>query len=193
MAGSSAKPRKTTLAALWPRILVPNAITLCAVAVGLGMVVRAEFDWALFLLCLFLDVADGATARALDAATDIGAMFDSAADAVNFALLPALLLPHAGLLARVVFCASGWWRLIRFSQGQYRDVAEGVFIGVPTPLASTLCFLAAELASRAIAPLWLVDVALLLLALLEHAPVRLPMIGSRGATTFVDAQYTLLG
>jgi len=185
MRGDSLPPAPTAAGhSRWPKALrsvVPNAITACGMAVGAYMIAYGDFRWELFVLTLALDVADGAAARALDAATDFGAVMDSCADAVNFAIGPALLLPQASLLGRGLFAASGLVRLAAFTAGHYQDAREGVFVGVPTPLASGLVYAAAAVQDTFGVPV--LDAALLLCAVLEHAPLRLPkLLGAGGLT-----------
>ena len=82
------------------RYLAPNAITLGAMACGLGGMVLAhrgayvDAGW-LLLLATFLDRADGLVARRLRATSAFGVQMDSFADFFNFGVAPAFLLVTA--------------------------------------------------------------------------------------------------
>lgn len=175
------------------RVLIPNVITLLGMAVGVVMGAWTGFRWDLFVLTLVLDVADGAIARALRATTATGAVLDSLADSINFAMLPALLVGEASILARFCFAASGVVRLVLFTLGGGQDAQSGVFIGVPTPLATMIVYgvrAAAEARGAGSLP---VELALLVTAVLEHMPLRVPKLGSRGGTVLGEAELTVFG
>ena len=143
------------------RYLAPNAITLGAMACGLGGMVLAhrgayvDAGW-LLLLATFLDRADGLVARRLRATSAFGVQMDSFADFFNFGVAPAFLLVTAltttpGLpfgtgsgLAWAVGAAGLWLaaaalRLARFNVLTERPNADKtIFHGVPTTLAAGL-------------------------------------------------------
>lgn len=191
----SSRPRGSDILGLpaQVRVLIPNIITLLGMAVGVVMGLWVGFRWDLFALTLVLDVADGAIARALRATTATGAVLDSLADSINFAILPALLIAEASVWARACFAASGIVRLVLFTLGGGQDAQSGVFIGVPTPLASMIVYgVRAAAAAHGAGPLP-VEVALLATAVLEHVPLRVPKLGSRGGTVLGEAEMTVFG
>ncbi|KAA0152793.1 hypothetical protein FNF29_03680 [Cafeteria roenbergensis] len=175
------------------RVLIPNGITLLGMTVGVVMGSWTGFRWDLFALTLALDVADGAIARALRATTATGAVLDSLADSINFAILPALLVAEASVLARVCFAASGVVRLVLFTLGGGQDAQSGVFIGVPTPLATAIVYGVRAVAGWCGATALPVELALLATAVLEHMPLRIPKLGSRGGTVLGEAELTVFG
>ena len=80
---------------------LPNILTLLRMAGATALLwcdVHGTAFWAVYLLCGISDMADGALARKLGAATRTGALLDSIADLVFVAcccvtLLPVLSLP----------------------------------------------------------------------------------------------------
>lgn len=79
------------------RYLVPNAITLAGMMLGLMAVVQAvdgdfrEACW-LIILCALIDKLDGTAARLLKASSPTGAQLDSLADLVTFGIAPGALV-----------------------------------------------------------------------------------------------------
>ena len=88
-------PLKTPVAR-W-RYVVPNAITLLSLLLGLVAVVHAfagdthEAAW-LVVLCVLLDKLDGTAARLLRATSRIGVQLDSFADFVTFGIAPSAIV-----------------------------------------------------------------------------------------------------
>jgi CDP-diacylglycerol--serine O-phosphatidyltransferase len=140
------------------RRIVPNAVTLLALCLGLTAFrqgLNGNFQLAVLCIVLagFLDAFDGRLARLLKAESPLGAQLDSLSDFVNFGIAPVLLvylwaLQSTGrfgwaiILIYSVCCAL---RLARFNV----DMEEAdrpawksmFFIGVPSPSAAGLVML----------------------------------------------------
>lgn len=149
--------------------LVPNIITAFALTCGLfvifkmNMIPAGEADYqaltataAFLLLAAFLDLLDGAVARAMKAESEFGGFFDSLADAITFGVAPSVIIlkslsipPGTGhsfflTTAAMVFSVSGVLRLVRFSvnaQQAKSDVElmaanKKNFTGLPIPAAA---------------------------------------------------------
>ena len=90
MIPTSHKPRR------W-RYIVPNAITLGSMLVGLaamGQAVTGFYEDAgwLIIMCAMLDKLDGSAARLLNASSRIGSQLDSFSDFIAFGVAPATLV-----------------------------------------------------------------------------------------------------
>lgn len=140
------------------RRIVPNAVTLLALCLGLTAFrqgLNGNFQLAVLCIVLagFLDAFDGRLARLLKAESPLGAQLDSLSDFVNFGIAPVLLVylwalqstdrfGWAVILIYSVCCAL---RLARFNV----DIEEAdrpawksmFFIGVPSPSAAGLVML----------------------------------------------------
>ncbi|KAJ8602138.1 hypothetical protein CTAYLR_001659 [Chrysophaeum taylorii] len=147
------------------KVLVPTALTTANLACGVAVARGAASDrW--LVVGLWCDALDGATARALDACTDFGARYDSAADVVAWALAPAALAWRSGSrFAPATFAAAGTFRLLRFTFGETLKGTRPVlgsrfFVGLCSPHATML---------------WLAlrkeTISALALAALEHVPL----------------------
>lgn len=157
-------PRGLTL-----RALVPNAITVSALCVGLTSIrfaiegaailepEKAEPIWkicvAAVILAGMLDGIDGRIARLLKAQSRFGAELDSLADSISFGVAPALILylwslqqlPRLGWFAALAFAICCVLRLARFNAridmvDEPRKQA-GFLTGVPAPVGAGLAFL----------------------------------------------------
>lgn len=137
------------------RALVPNAITVLALCVGLTSVRFAiAGDWdravAAIIAAGFLDGIDGRIARLLNGVTRFGAELDSLSDVIAFGVSPAIIvylwslqaLPAYGwifALAHAVCCAL---RLARFNAALDVDdkphKRAGYLTGVPSPVGAGL-------------------------------------------------------
>jgi CDP-diacylglycerol--serine O-phosphatidyltransferase len=140
------------------RRLVPNAVTLLALCLGLtafrqGLAGNFQLAVLCIVLAGFLDAFDGRLARLLKAESPLGAQLDSLSDFVNFGIAPVLLvylwalqstgrIGWAVILIYSVCCAL---RLARFNV----DMEEAdrpawksmFFVGVPSPSAAGLVML----------------------------------------------------
>lgn len=151
--------------------IVPNAITAFSLSCGLfvifkmnmiapGMVTYENVLAAtcILMLAAFLDLLDGAVARALKVESEFGGVFDSMADAVSFGVAPSVvilktlslekgtLLSFFVAASALIYSISGVLRLVRFNvrrhqiQGDKEKIAEdkASFTGLPIPAAASL-------------------------------------------------------
>lgn len=142
--------------------LIPNAVTLLAMGLGLtGVRFALDGKFELAIFCIvgagFLDMVDGRLARLLRAESPMGAQLDSLADFMNFGLAPILILYSWGLqsfgrlgwMVMVIFAACCALRLARFNAAiddPDRPLwMRQFFVGVPSPAAGTMV----------LAPVWL--------------------------------------
>ncbi len=77
--------------------LLPNAVTLLAICIGLTATryaIQGEFiqATALVILAAFMDAVDGRLARFLNSTSDFGAQLDSLADFSNFGVVPGFVI-----------------------------------------------------------------------------------------------------
>jgi len=177
------------------KIAVPNAISLASMGCGLASVTMAavgRFEaaaWLIIYSC-FLDKADGAAARALDAGSDFGVQMDSFSDFTAFGIAPAALMwflgPAVGLpegwsgFAAASFPFTASIRLARFNVAGHED--KEFFTGVPTTFAAGL-LAATVLTFRdlALLPAWAnaLPPVMILLAVLMVSPIRIPKLKGR--------------
>jgi CDP-diacylglycerol---serine O-phosphatidyltransferase len=145
-AGAAAGPERTPLARAM--LLIPNAMTLCAILCGITAIRwAAEGHFALVMLAIFaaaaLDTGDGYVARALGAESQIGAELDSLADFVNFGVAPAMLiydrelrlLGEAGWIIAGIYVLATGLRLARFnvqSRLPKKPERKKYFTGLPS-------------------------------------------------------------
>jgi CDP-diacylglycerol---serine O-phosphatidyltransferase len=152
------------------RVLIPNLITLIAICAGLGSIrfaFEGNFKLAIIavLVAALLDGLDGRVARALNATSQFGAELDSLADAINFGVVPALILyiwdlknlGNFGWLACLLYVIAVVLRLARFNVMDLKSsdiflessdapqitphMPRAYFIGVPAPVAAILVLL----------------------------------------------------
>ncbi|MFW0789305.1 CDP-alcohol phosphatidyltransferase family protein [Gordonia sp. CPCC 205333] len=145
-------------------IVIPSALTILAICAGLSAVRFAgddKIDLALALVvgAALLDGIDGRVARLMGATTKIGAEIDSLADAINFGVVPALivyvhLMPgeDVGWLLALVYCCAIVLRLARFNTINDDENAPGYtkdfFVGVPAPAAAIIALLPIAVAQQ---------------------------------------------
>jgi CDP-diacylglycerol--serine O-phosphatidyltransferase len=139
--------------------LLPNLITLCALACGLTTIRFAlvgEYNVVIILIiaAAILDATDGRVARALGAESTMGEQMDSLCDAIGFGVSPAIVsytLISEGQhgrtwalawFAALVYASAIVLRLARFNTDledeERPDYMKEFFIGVPAPAASWL-------------------------------------------------------
>ena len=140
------------------RVIVPNLVTLMALAMGLTAIrfaVEGRFETAvLFIIgAAVLDGLDGRIARALKATSRFGAELDSLADFVDFGVAPALTLylwslhdiKSFGWFAALVFAIAAALRLARFNvmieDPNKPAWAGNFFVGMPAPAAACLALM----------------------------------------------------
>lgn len=151
-------------------IVIPSTLTILAICAGLSAVRFAgdnKIDLALALVvaAAFLDGIDGRVARLIGATTKLGAEIDSLADAINFGVVPALivyvhLMPgkDIGWLLALVYCCAIVLRLARFNTLNDDENAPGYtkdfFVGVPAPAAAIIALLPVAVAQQFGAGWW---------------------------------------
>ena len=110
------------------RVVLPNLVTLAALAMGLTAIrfaIEGKFSTAVVsvIVAAILDGLDGRLARALRGTSRFGAELDSLADFVDFGVAPALILyfstlqrvPSFGWFAALIFVIAAALRLARFN------------------------------------------------------------------------------
>ncbi|WP_306118720.1 MULTISPECIES: CDP-diacylglycerol--serine O-phosphatidyltransferase [unclassified Roseitalea] len=163
--------RKRRLREIQLRFVVPNIITVLAICSGLSAVRMAfeeRFDVAigLILLAAALDGLDGRMARLIKGTSKFGAEMDSLADAVNFGVVPALVLyifvldeaAQFGWIAALIYVIACTLRLARFNI-MAGDVnrprwQQGFFVGIPAPGGAFLVLLPVYLGFLGFSPDW---------------------------------------
>lgn len=124
-------------------------ITLSSGLAAIEAARTGNWDWALrfILLATIADGIDGALARQLGAASDMGEQLDSLADIVAFGAAPALLFVTVFTTAPIpvrygvglFFVLAGAYRLARF----HAVPANGIFLGLPITAGGALMALIA--------------------------------------------------
>lgn len=140
------------------RMLIPNLVTLLALAAGLTAVklaMEGRFDLASIsiMVAAILDGLDGRIARALGGTSRFGAELDSLADFVSFGCAPALVLymwvlkdlKTAGWVAGLVLAFAQALRLARFNvmiDSEPKPEWQKAFaVGVPAPAGAMMALL----------------------------------------------------
>lgn len=140
------------------RLLIPNVVTLLALAAGLTAVrfaIEGKLENAALaiLAAAILDGIDGRIARLLKGTSRFGAELDSLADFVSFGCAPALILyfwqlnalKTAGWLACLLLAFAMALRLARFNvtiEGPERPAWQKAYaVGVPAPAGAMLVML----------------------------------------------------
>ena len=131
--------------------MLPSLFTLANMLCGFSSLRAAQsgqFRLAAVLIgaAVILDIADGATARAVGAITPFGLQFDSLADLISFGVAPAMLLyswslHDLGLLGWFLACfwlACAAYRLGRFNVTIDPMSDKRYFIGLPSPGAAAV-------------------------------------------------------
>jgi len=149
--------------------LVPNIITAFGLVFGLFVIFKVNMiepgtgnyelvqkSALLLLLVSLADFVDGAVARAFNAHSDFGVMFDSLADAISFGVAPSVLflktmsLQHGtlfsffGAAGAMIYSLCGVLRLVRFNiksieaKGNIVEMSiqKKNFTGLPIPAAA---------------------------------------------------------
>src|SRR3954452_8904485 len=140
------------------RVLLPNLVTLLALALGLTAIrfaIEGRFENSIYAIiaAAILDGLDGRIARVLKGTSRFGAELDSLADFVDFGVAPGLILylwslhenGGFGWLAAMIFAIALALRLARFNvsldepgrpawQARY-------FIGMPAPAGACVVLL----------------------------------------------------
>jgi CDP-diacylglycerol--serine O-phosphatidyltransferase len=172
------------------RAIVPNAITVAALCVGLTGIrfaIAGDFEKSVqaVILAGLLDGIDGRAARLLKAQTRFGAEMDSLADSISFGVAPALIvylwtlhqLPSLGWIAALAFAICCVLRLARFNARldmlDQPHKQAGFLTGVPAPLGAGLAFLpmylwiatgVPEFANEVLVSVWMILIAFLMIS-----------------------------
>ncbi|MEM8697088.1 MAG: CDP-diacylglycerol--serine O-phosphatidyltransferase [Pseudomonadota bacterium] len=137
------------------RAIIPNAITVLALCVGLSSVrfaLESKWETALTFIVIagVLDGFDGRVARLLNGQTRFGAELDSLSDVIAFGVAPSLIaylwsleaMPRYGWIFALAFAAACALRLARFNASIDEDEqphkSAGFLTGVPAPTAAGL-------------------------------------------------------
>ena len=143
-------PRPRRFRAVPIRVVIPNLVTLAALAMGLTSIRFAsegKFEIAVVavIVSAILDGLDGRIARAIRGTSRFGAELDSLADFVDFGVAPAMILYFSSLqqiksfgwFAALVFSIAAALRLARFNvmlDDPDKPAWHGnFFIGLPAP------------------------------------------------------------
>lgn len=153
-----AKPRRRRIQGLNINMMIPNLMTLTAIAAGLTAIrfalqERWEFAALAILAAAILDALDGRIARMLKGASKFGAELDSLADFLNFGVAPAVMLylwamqdtGRFGWALVVLYAICCALRLARFNtmveEPDQPAWARNFFSGVPSPAGAGLVLL----------------------------------------------------
>jgi len=150
--------RKRRLPALSVNKMIPNILTLMALAAGLTAIrfaLHEEWEHAILAIAAaaVLDTLDGRVARLLKGASKFGAELDSLSDFVCFGVSPAMILylwamqnaGRGGWILCMLFAMCMGLRLARFNVASEDDSAPAwkvnFFTGVPAPAGAGLVLL----------------------------------------------------
>jgi CDP-diacylglycerol--serine O-phosphatidyltransferase len=125
---------------------IPNLVTTLALVCGLAGILSAsaqkiELGFCFLTAAVFLDKLDGVLARLMKQTSELGGQLDSLTDAVNFCVLPCVLMwviyPELWILPVLAFyLVCGVWRLAYFNIHGLMENGR-CFIGVPTTIVAS--------------------------------------------------------
>ena len=131
------------------RVTIPSIFTTLNLIAGFSAVLvafRGRFALAAMLIALsiVMDIADGAVARLVGAASPFGVQLDSMADLISFGVAPAVLVhtwalpswPVLAWTAGFFWLACAAFRLARFNVTVDPLADKRYFIGLPSPGAA---------------------------------------------------------
>lgn len=153
------------------RYVLPNIFTVLAICAGLSAVRmaledRIEMAIGLILVAALLDGLDGRVARLMKASSRFGAEMDSLADAINFGVVPSLVLyvhvldetRQFGWIAALIYTIACVLRLARFNvmagDSKRPKWQQAFFVGIPAPAGAALVLLPVYLSFLGISPGW---------------------------------------
>jgi len=193
------------------KFLVPNAITLLALCLGVtsvrwAMDGRFELAAGAIIAATVLDALDGRVARLMKGASRFGAELDSLADFVNFGVAPALLiymwsldaLKNLGWVVALSLVIATALRLARFNvaleEPEKPKWSARFFTGVPAPAGAALVLMPMYLGfldiitdAKAAAPYILVFVAIVAFLVIS----KIPTFSGKGFGQRVDRDLVL--
>ena len=134
------------------RMLLPNALTLINVCIGLSSIKFAldgKFELSIIAIIFagIFDALDGRVARLLKGTSQVGKELDSLADVISFGVAPAFMyfwslesLGKPGWLLSMVYVVCVALRLARFNVGSNAEPSwkDNYFEGVPSPAGGIL-------------------------------------------------------
>lgn len=190
------------------RMLVPNVITLLAIAAGLSAIRmasegRMELALGAIVFAALLDGIDGRVARLIKGQSKFGAELDSLADFVNFGVAPGLLLyfwqlhhlGNVGWIVAILFAICGALRLARFNaaldQPNQPDWAGNFFTGVPAPAGAITVLLPVYLGLLGVTVIPAAMSAIYTLAIALLMVSRLPVFSGKKAGKRVAPEMVL--
>lgn len=192
------------------RVLIPNVVTLLALAAGLTGVrfaIEGRLDMAALaiLAAALLDGLDGRIARYLKGTSRFGAELDSLADFVSFGCAPALILyfwqlhhlKTAGWLACLLLAFAQALRLARFNvmiDDPQRPAWQKAFaVGVPAPAGAMMVMFPLNLTLSGIPTFAGESVFVLLWTLVTAALAvsRVPTFSGKGSKTPVAREWAI--
>jgi CDP-diacylglycerol--serine O-phosphatidyltransferase len=136
--------------------MIPNIITVCALAAGLTAVrfaIGGEWKFAVIAILTagVLDALDGRMARLLKSTSEFGAQLDSLSDVIAFGVAPAFVVylwvlqgsGDYGWVAALFFTVCCALRLARFNiaTGSLPPYAYNYFTGIPAPAGGCMATL----------------------------------------------------
>lgn len=192
------------------RLLIPNLVTLAALAAGLTAVryaIEGRLDYAALgiIIAAVLDGIDGRIARYLKGTSRFGAELDSLADFVSFGCAPALILyfwqlqnlKALGWLACLLLAFAMALRLARFNvmiDGPERPAWQKAFAtGVPAPAGAMMVMLPVHLTLSGV-PNFVGEAALVLIWTLVSTALivsRLPTFSGKGLGSPIPRERVL--
>lgn len=192
------------------RMLIPNLVTLLALAAGLTAVkfaLEGRFDMASIsiMVAAVLDGLDGRIARALGGTSRFGAELDSLADFVSFGCAPALVLymwvmkdlKTAGWIAGLVLAFAQALRLARFNvmidSPQKPEWQKAFAVGVPAPSGAMMALLPLNLHLAGLPQFVGESVVVMIWTILSGilAVSWLPTFSGKGLKTPVSRQWAI--
>jgi len=135
------------------RMLLPNALTLINICIGLSSIkfaldAKFEFSIIAIIFAAIFDTLDGRVARLLKGTSLVGKELDSLADLISFGVAPAFImyfwslnnLGKFGWLLTMIYVVCVALRLARFnvSSNQEPSWKDNYFEGVPSPAGGIL-------------------------------------------------------
>lgn len=147
-------------------LILPNIVTAFSLSCGLFVIFKMSMipsgtvtyqnimvAVAILLVAAFLDLLDGALARAMKVESEFGGVFDSLSDSVSFGVAPSVVIlktlsvdPSTMLyffltMGGMIYSISGVLRLVRFTVTKNEEKSKeekANFTGLPIPAAAAI-------------------------------------------------------